>query len=84
MASDSRLEEFRTAPGSRFAHWKGMKPASAVTWVFWVQAVGLQIRARETKKRGQGDVLFFLGPMDFPSLSVGEFSPVPGLCLGKV
>src|SRR6185436_3862620 len=46
---------------------KGMKPARAVTWVFWVQAEGLQMRAREMRRSGQGDAFFFLGPMGFPS-----------------
>jgi len=49
-----------------------MKPATAVSWVFWQRADGEQMSARETKRRGQGDDLFFLGPMEFPSLSVGS------------
>jgi hypothetical protein len=55
-----------------------MKPASAVTWVFWEQEAGLESRARETKKRGQGDDLFFLGPM-FPlsSLEAQGYAPRP-------
>jgi hypothetical protein len=60
-----------------------MKPAMAVTCVFWEQEAGVNRRARETKRRGQGDALFFLGPMGFPSLSVGSLARPRGFVQTK-
>src|SRR5438477_7010565 len=60
-----------------------MKPASAVRRVFWVTLEGSRSRAPERRSRGQGDDLRRWGPMGFPSLYRGEFSPGAGLCLGE-